>query len=56
MHELNSAEPIVLHCKSGGRSWKALQILREAGFTKLKNLKGGITAWAEDVDPQMPTY
>ena len=56
LHELNSADNLILHCKSGARSWKALTILREAGFTKLKNLRGGITAWAEDVDPTMPTY
>ena len=56
LHELNSADHLVLHCRSGARSWKALQLLREAGFTKVKNLKGGILAWAEDVDPTMPTY
>jgi len=56
MHELSSADEIVLHCKAGLRSAKALSILRQAGFTRLKNLTGGIDAWATDVDPSMPHY
>ncbi len=56
MHELSSAENLVLHCRSGARSWKALMLLREAGFSKVKNLRGGILAWADEVDPTMPTY
>lgn len=49
-------EEIVVHCKSGGRSQKAAQELKAAGFTKVKNLAGGITAWAERVDPSLPKY
>ena len=56
MHELNSADEIVVHCKMGGRSAEAYQILKQAGFKKIKNLKGGIGAWAEQVDPTLPTY
>ncbi len=56
MSELDSAEEIVLQCKTGGRSMKALELLRTAGFRKLKNLKGGINAWAREVDPRLPTY
>jgi adenylyltransferase/sulfurtransferase len=56
MNELDSAEDIVLQCKTGGRSARALDLLRTAGFRKLKNLKGGINAWARDVDPSLPTY
>ncbi len=56
MHELSSADEIVLHCKAGLRSAKALAILRQAGFNRLKNLTGGIDAWARDVDPSMPRY
>ena len=56
MHELDSAEDIVLLCKVGARSSRALELLREAGFRRLKNLKGGINAWARDVDPKLPTY
>ena len=47
---------MVVHCKSGMRSQKAIQFLRQQGFTKLKNLKGGILAWAERIDPTMPKY
>jgi sulfur-carrier protein adenylyltransferase/sulfurtransferase len=56
LSELDSADDIVLHCKVGGRSAKALRILQEAGFRKLNNLQGGITAWSEDVDPSIPKY
>jgi molybdopterin/thiamine biosynthesis adenylyltransferase/rhodanese-related sulfurtransferase len=56
LSELDSADDIVLHCKVGGRSAKALRILQEAGFRKLNNLQGGITAWSDDVDPTTPKY
>jgi sulfur-carrier protein adenylyltransferase/sulfurtransferase len=56
LSELDSADDIVLQCKSGGRSAKALRILQEAGFRKLSNLEGGITAWSHDVDPSVPKY
>jgi molybdopterin/thiamine biosynthesis adenylyltransferase/rhodanese-related sulfurtransferase len=54
--ELDKNREIIVHCKSGMRSAKAVQFLREQGFTKLKNLKGGILAWAEQIDPTMPKY
>ncbi len=47
---------MVVHCKSGMRSQKAIALLREQGFRKLRNLKGGILAWAERIDPSMPKY
>ena len=56
MSELDSAEEIVLYCKAGTRSTRALELLASAGFRKMKNLKGGINAWAEEVDPGMPIY
>jgi adenylyltransferase/sulfurtransferase len=56
VNELDSSREIVAHCKMGGRSAKAVDFLRQAGFTKVKNLKGGINAWAEKVDPRMPKY
>jgi adenylyltransferase/sulfurtransferase len=56
MHELNSADDIVLFCKSGTRSARALEVLYSAGFRKVKNLLGGINAWAEEVDPSLPIY
>ena len=54
--ELNAADDIVVHCKSGIRSAKAVNFLKTAGFTKLQNLKGGILAWSDDVDPTVPKY
>jgi molybdopterin/thiamine biosynthesis adenylyltransferase/rhodanese-related sulfurtransferase len=56
LSELDSAEEIVLFCKSGNRSTRALELLVGAGFRKVKNLKGGINAWATEVDPSMPVY
>jgi len=56
LSDLDSSEDIVLFCKSGTRSTRALEILASAGFKKVKNLKGGINAWAMEVDPSMPIY
>jgi adenylyltransferase/sulfurtransferase len=56
VHELDSSREIVAHCRSGVRSAKAVDFLRKAGFTKVKNLAGGILAWADRVDPKMPKY
>jgi molybdopterin/thiamine biosynthesis adenylyltransferase/rhodanese-related sulfurtransferase len=56
LSELDSADEIVLHCKVGGRSAKALKILQDAGFRKLNNLQGGILAWSEKIDPSIPKY
>ena len=56
MSELNSADEIVVHCKSGMRSAKAMDFLKQAGFKKVKNLKGGILAWSDKVDPTVPKY
>lgn len=49
-------EEIILYCKMGGRSMKALNALKDHGYTQLKNLKGGINAWSRDVDPNVPQY
>ncbi len=54
--ELDSSREIVAHCKMGGRSAKAVAFLKQAGFTKVQNLTGGITAWAERIDTTMPKY
>ncbi len=56
MNELDTADDIVLQCRSGARSTKALHQLRAAGFGRLTNLKGGILAWADEVDPSLPKY
>lgn len=54
--ELDSAKDMVVFCKSGTRSRRALELLASAGFKKVKNLKGGINAWAQEVDPSLPVY
>jgi sulfur-carrier protein adenylyltransferase/sulfurtransferase len=54
--ELNPQEDIVLICKAGVRSTRALHILLGAGFRKLHNLKGGMNAWVRDIDPSQPVY
>ncbi|HEY5984455.1 MAG TPA: molybdopterin-synthase adenylyltransferase MoeB [Anaerolineales bacterium] len=54
--ELDSAREMVVFCKSGTRSLRALELLASAGFKKVKNLEGGINAWAREVDTSMPIY
>jgi adenylyltransferase/sulfurtransferase len=54
--ELSPDREMVVHCKSGMRSAKAVQFLREQGYTKVRNLRGGILAWADKIDPAMPRY
>ena len=56
LHELDQAATIVVHCKSGERSARAVRLLRQAGLSRTYNLKGGILAWARDVDPSLATY
>jgi sulfur-carrier protein adenylyltransferase/sulfurtransferase len=56
LDELDRSRELVVHCKSGMRSQQAIGILRQAGFTNLKNLTGGILAWADKIDPSLPKY
>ena len=57
MNEIDETRETVIHCKMGGRSARAIEMLRAAGFKgDLKNLKGGITAWSDEVDPSVPKY
>ena len=56
VNELDTSKEIVAHCRSGVRSAKAVNFLRQAGFKKVHNLAGGILAWADRVDPSMPKY
>ena len=56
VNELDTSREIVAHCRSGVRSAKAVDFLRQAGFRKVKNLTGGILAWSSKVDPRMPKY
>src|SRR6202142_2801375 len=54
--ELDSSREMVVHCRSGKRSADAIHFLQKAGFKKLLNLKGGVLAWSDEVDPTMPKY
>jgi adenylyltransferase/sulfurtransferase len=54
--ELEKGAEIVVHCKSGMRSAKAQKAMQEAGFTRVLNMKGGILAWSDKVDPKVPKY
>jgi adenylyltransferase/sulfurtransferase len=54
--ELSKDQEMVVHCKSGMRSAKAIAFLKQQGFQKLRNLQGGILAWADRIDRGMPKY
>ncbi len=55
--ELDPTHDVVVYCKSGGRSSRAIAALLQAGYAgTLINLTGGITAWSNDVDPKIPKY
>ncbi len=56
MHELDTAREMVIYCRSGVRSRRALEQLRSAGFRKMKNMTGGILRWSDDVDSSIPKY
>jgi sulfur-carrier protein adenylyltransferase/sulfurtransferase len=56
VQELDSSREIVVHCKSGGRSAKAVEFLRQSGFRRASSLTGGILAWATKIDPSLPKY
>jgi adenylyltransferase/sulfurtransferase len=54
--ELSREQEMIVHCKLGGRSAKAVELLRNQGFSKIKNLVGGIDAWAQRIDTTLPRY
>ncbi len=56
LHELPTTDEIIVYCKTGGRSAQVLRFLYNAGFRRIKNLKGGIERWAIEVDPSVPRY
>jgi sulfur-carrier protein adenylyltransferase/sulfurtransferase len=56
LSELDPSVELVAHCKSGMRSAKAIDLLKQSGFKKLRNMKGGILAWSDQVDPSVPKY
>jgi sulfur-carrier protein adenylyltransferase/sulfurtransferase len=54
--ELHSDSDLIVMCKSGGRSARATELLLARGFERAANLAGGINAWADEIDPELPTY
>ena len=56
LNEIPADERVVVHCKLGGRSARAVALLRENGFSNVWNVAGGITAWSNEIDPAVPTY
>jgi sulfur-carrier protein adenylyltransferase/sulfurtransferase len=54
--ELDRDTPVAVHCKTGGRSARAVKLLQEAGFQNAFNVEGGITAWSKEIDPSVPKY
>ena len=56
LSEFDTTDEHVIMCRTGGRSAQMLQLLVSAGITKVKNLKGGIRAWATEIDTQLPIY
>lgn len=56
LSELSKDKEIVIHCKSGGRSGAIVNALMARGFNNVVNLRGGILAWAHEIDPTLPTY
>ena len=56
LNEIDSNKPVVIMCKSGGRSAQVCQYLNENGYSNIYNLNGGITSWALEIDPDMATY
>ena len=56
MNELDQAREMVVYCRSGARSGRAVDLLRGAGFRKVKNMTGGILRWSDEVDSSIPKY
>lgn len=56
LQELDPAEEIIIHCKAGGRSARALQLLLSHGFGNVCHVQGGINAWSKEIDPSIPLY
>jgi adenylyltransferase/sulfurtransferase len=56
LHELDKHAEIVAHCKMGGRSQQAVDLMKQNGFTNVRNMTGGIIAWSDKVDPLVPKY
>jgi sulfur-carrier protein adenylyltransferase/sulfurtransferase len=56
LNEIDRDREVVVHCKSGGRSQRIAEFLKQAGYEKVANVAGGITAWGDEIDPKVPKY
>jgi adenylyltransferase/sulfurtransferase len=56
LHQLSTADDIVLYCRTGARSAQATKFLQSIGYEKVRNLRGGVNAYAQEVDPSIPVY
>lgn len=56
LSKISKDKKVVVHCKAGGRSGTIVQMLDAQGYTNLYNLKGGIMAWSNEIDPTVPKY
>jgi sulfur-carrier protein adenylyltransferase/sulfurtransferase len=56
LNEIDRSREVVVHCKSGGRSQRIAEFLKQAGYEKVANVAGGITAWSDEIDPKVPKY
>lgn len=56
LDKISKEQKVIVHCRSGARSAAIVQNLEKNGYTNVYNLKGGILAWAREIDPDMPTY
>jgi adenylyltransferase/sulfurtransferase len=54
--EIDRNREVLVHCKSGGRSQRIAEFLKQAGYEKVANVAGGITAWSDEIDPKVPKY
>ncbi len=56
LDKISTDKKVVVHCRSGARSARIVQLLEQNGYTEVYNLKGGITAWSIEIDPSVPRY
>ena len=56
LSEIDRDREVVVHCKSGGRSQRIAEFLKQSGYEKVANVAGGITAWSDEIDPKVPKY
>jgi adenylyltransferase/sulfurtransferase len=54
--EIERDREVVVHCKSGGRSQRIAELLKQNGYPRVVNVAGGITAWSDEIDPRVPKY